>query len=206
MWVFTQYGFLSAVARPTAPDQLSIRGRDKLSLYSLIAFAEDVDRQSEVTDIIEGAGTDYPFRVYASRSLLTEYLAAELSDLEYTNFKSQVMKTRGVEVERVFLRVWSALFSLTPRGVKPTSWMRSEDDRYRNAGRGHKRKTHWHDFIPKDDEPRLSDLTGSAGDRDFPHHLESGDEAWADYRDRQRPKSIHDMSDDEVAALDGGGL
>ena len=55
MWVFTETGFVSAVARRDDPDHLVVRARDRISLEPLAALDAD--------EIVLGAGSDYPYRL-----------------------------------------------------------------------------------------------------------------------------------------------
>jgi len=101
MWIFTDTGFVSAVADTTNDDQLIVRSRDRTSLQPL----------AELTDgeISTGTGTDYPHRLRCSRAEFTTWLTNSINNLNYPNFKSQVVQTRGSEFAHPLMTVWAAM-------------------------------------------------------------------------------------------------
>ena len=101
MWVFTETGFVSAVVHRNEPDVLIVRSRDRTSLASLATIAG--------TDIITGAGTDYPHRITCTRDQFTRWVTDAIQTMEYGNFKSRVVRTRGHDFADPLMDVWSAM-------------------------------------------------------------------------------------------------
>lgn len=124
MWLFTRDGFYSIVDK--APKgQLCVRAR----------AAEDLDllRDSYLPTLgktITNAGTDYPFRAFASREAVADAAAAAVRDITYTNFKNEVKERRGVQREAAYHSVWAALLRLEPPLARPVPslWGRELDD------------------------------------------------------------------------------
>lgn len=201
MWIFTQNGFISAVE---ARDKqgLSVRARDEQSLQHLIETAGSLGYAAEVSAIVEGAGTDYPFRVAASRAAVAAYLVATTSDIGYHNFKDQVTATRGTVFHDALMDVWIAMLRVTPLAVATRERARQnalyKAVRYRGKTRGKRSKGRGVDFL----EPDV--------DRDAPSHLldiqdQSYTEWWDDHEAKMiangHRKSIHDMTDAELEDL-----
>lgn len=107
MWLFSETGFVSAVAHRDDKNKFIVRGRDKQSLEPLAKFAR--------TKIIEGGGTDYPFRVFVSKKKFTEWTLKQIENLEYTNYKSRMYTTRGPEFCDALHDVWSDMQQVSPK-------------------------------------------------------------------------------------------
>jgi hypothetical protein len=106
MWLITPIGFFSIVQKTddAAADTLTIRARVRGDLEALR------DKYvPELGEIIEGAGTDYPFRAVTPRASLSAALTAIVADLDYDNFKSEVAKRQGATRAHAYHDVWQAL-------------------------------------------------------------------------------------------------
>ena len=106
MWLFTTFGFFSAVQKP-GDDFLTIRGRS----------AQDLDRLRErylpaLGPTTMGGGTDYPCRARASHEDLAEAMGAIVRDVTYSNFKSAVGKEMGHERSHTYHKVWNDLLAI----------------------------------------------------------------------------------------------
>jgi hypothetical protein len=107
MWVFTDTGFISAVAHYDDSDTIVVRARDMASLDGIAALA-DVAIQTTPYN-------DYPFRVHVSRPIFQEWLCAAVTDMEYTNFKNRVHETRGERFHDALSDVWSTMHDVEDR-------------------------------------------------------------------------------------------
>ncbi|MGF6808439.1 hypothetical protein OKW30_003565 [Paraburkholderia sp. Clong3] len=110
MWLMTPIGFFSIVqkAGDIGADTLTVRARARGDLEALR------DKYvHELGEIVEGAGTDYPFRAVAPRTSLSAALAAIVADLDYGNFKSEVARRQGAARAHTYHDVWQVL-----RGVE----------------------------------------------------------------------------------------
>ncbi|WP_046864783.1 hypothetical protein [Microvirga massiliensis] len=81
MWLCFNNAFVSAVADRDDPNRLMVRARRREHLVNL--FGADAD-------IIEGAGTDYKYRVFIERRVLADLAHKTLMSLGYDNFKNSV--------------------------------------------------------------------------------------------------------------------
>ena len=101
MWVFTKYGFFSAVCaqkgsgkygQPVDPDRIMIRARLRSHLDALLTRFPDLFGESEIQTF---AGTDYAFRVFVAKPVWSNVLAALAEETDYDNFKSEVARHLG---------------------------------------------------------------------------------------------------------------
>ena len=110
MWLFTTFGFFSAVQKP-GDDFLTIRGRS----------AKDLDRLRErylpsLGPTTNVGGTDYPCRARASHEDLAEAMGAIGRDVKYSNFKGAVSKEMGSERSHTYHNVWTDLLAIEREG------------------------------------------------------------------------------------------
>jgi len=54
---------------------------------------------------------DYPYRLFVEPGVFTQWVADQASQIEYSNFKNQVAKTRGYEYTHALHDVWSAMLN-----------------------------------------------------------------------------------------------
>jgi len=101
MWVFAETGFVSAVVHRDDPHTLIVRSRDRESIEPLALLVN--------TDIVTGAGTDYPHRIECSRDHFTQWVEQNIASMSYGNFKSRVTQTRGHDFAHALMDVWSAM-------------------------------------------------------------------------------------------------
>lgn len=109
MWLITPIGFFSIVqkANDAIADTLTVRARVRGDLEALR------DKYvPELGEIVEGGGTDYPFRAVAPRASLSAALAAIVADLNYDNFKGEVARRQGATRAHTYRDIWQALRGL----------------------------------------------------------------------------------------------
>ena len=122
MWLFTQYGFFSAVCarqgdgshgQPVDPDRIMIRARRREHLDRLLArFAEAFDG----IEVHESTATDYRFRIFVDKTDWADVLQDLGDELDYDNFKSAVANrltsdTDG-DYENALHDVWEVMYGL----------------------------------------------------------------------------------------------
>ncbi len=107
MWIFTDTGFISAIAHYQDRGQIVARSRDRESLDSLAALADTTIHATPVRD--------YPFRVHVTRNVFTRWLSTVVADLEYTNFKDRVHVTRGERYHEALSGVWETMHHVEDR-------------------------------------------------------------------------------------------
>lgn len=108
MWLFTQEGFISAVAHRDKPDVLLVRARDKQSLKSLSEFTGQ--------KITTTKKADYLYRVEVIRPAFAEWLDSQVDDIDYDNYKNRVHQTRGDEFAAPLHEVWSTMLQVEDTG------------------------------------------------------------------------------------------
>lgn len=125
MWVFTKYGFFSAVCarkgsggheQPIDSDRIMVRARLRIHLEALtqrfpVLLGDSV--------ILESAGTDYAFRLFVQKASWVQVLAALAEETDYDNFKSEVAQHQGragAAYENSLHDVWSVMHRLQGTG------------------------------------------------------------------------------------------
>lgn len=121
MWVFTKYGFFSAVCarqgngkygQPVDPDRIMIRARLRSHLEALLKRFPDLLSESEIQTF---AGTDYAFRVFVAKPVWSKVLAALAEETDYDNFKAEVARhlgKDGMAYEKSLHDVWDVMYGL----------------------------------------------------------------------------------------------
>ncbi len=104
--MFTSLGFFSVVAHRDDEAMLLVRARVRGDLEALR------DRHLPGHDILEWEGSDYRFRLVASRDEWAR-VAGELgAGIDYANFKDAVAEGQGASRARLYSRVWQTMFGL----------------------------------------------------------------------------------------------
>jgi hypothetical protein len=109
MWLVASVGFFSIVRKPEESD-LTVRARARGDLEALSKVY-----LPSLGPIIEGGGTDYPYRAHVSPKALAEAVARIVKDIDYANFKDSVADLQGPQRAHVYGDVWHALRRLTPK-------------------------------------------------------------------------------------------
>jgi hypothetical protein len=97
MWIFSKTGLVSAVRKVDAPDVITVRSRDRISLKSLAACAN--------SEIVKSPDGDYPYRVFIDQNVFAKWA----QDIDYDNFKSHVAHVRGYDYAHNLHDVWAAM-------------------------------------------------------------------------------------------------
>jgi hypothetical protein len=96
MWVFLNNSFFSAVAHPTKPRLLVVRGRLRGDLQAIWPGRK----------VYETPGRDYRFRVFIDRDVLAKTLAEAARNISYGNFKDSVKDRKRHDA---YLGVWGVM-------------------------------------------------------------------------------------------------
>jgi hypothetical protein len=140
MWAMTTAGFFSAVQHKTDPSLLVVRTRDhgdaaRLEDWYVNWCADLLSLTSEVPDSVPmpeigvHEWSDYPWRVIMPRTAWAAFMAEQVEDLDYGNFKDAVKATQGAGRANVYGAVWANLLErLDPRGRQEPTY-RWEDFR-----------------------------------------------------------------------------
>jgi hypothetical protein len=106
MWLITNFGFFSVVQKEGRKD-LTIRSRAHEDL--------DLLKQKylpELSEVEEGAGTDYRYRARASHQAFAEAMSKIAMDIHYSNFKNSVAREQGDGRAGIYGRVWQTLWDI----------------------------------------------------------------------------------------------
>ncbi len=106
MWIFTTFGFFSVVAHRDEEAALLVRARARGDLEALR------DRHLPGHDILEWEGSDYRFRLVASRDDWARVAGELAAGIDYANFKGAVAECQGESRARLYSRVWQTMFAL----------------------------------------------------------------------------------------------
>ena len=113
MWPITTTGFYSVVQkswdRPAGT--LTVRARSQADLESLRAGS-----LPELGEIKEDAGADYRYRAQAPREAVARAVQAQVSGIDYDNFKNAVARRQGRERAALYHDVWQALYEIQSEG------------------------------------------------------------------------------------------
>ncbi len=109
MWIMTEIGFFSVVAKPgdAAANRPTLRARHRHDLENLR------EHYLPELEIIDGGGTDYPCRARVDRTQWADTLVKLTATLTYSNFKSRVAHTQGHARAHTYGHVWSDLLSIS---------------------------------------------------------------------------------------------
>jgi len=123
MWLFTRYGFFSAVCArqgegrygaPVDVDRIMVRARVRAHLDALLTRFPSALAGCEIR---QSSATDYAFRIFVAKPAWTEVLSELARDIDYGNFKSEVARHEsmvGADYERALHEVWETMYRLQP--------------------------------------------------------------------------------------------
>jgi hypothetical protein len=135
MWIFTKYGFFSAVSartgngqlgNPVDPDRMMVRARMEVHLKDLRKRFRCLSR----CKIVESAGTDYAFRMFVPKEAWVEVMSGLASEVDYDNFKDAVVRHADgredrppsyddLRYETSLHAVWDVMAGLQDRALDP---------------------------------------------------------------------------------------
>lgn len=121
MWLFTKYGFYSAVCartengeygQPVDTNRIMVRARLTEHLENLKNRFHELLGDCEIK---EYAGSDYACRIFLPKSVWSKVVEQLASETDYDNFKSEVARylgKKGEGYEHSLLRVWNVMYQL----------------------------------------------------------------------------------------------
>ena len=108
MWTFFSGGFISIVQHSEKPDTLIVRARDEDSLLSLV--------EATGATLKHTPSNDYPYRIGVLRRAFSSWLADQVSNLDYSNYKAAMGLSRP-DFHSALADVWVAMHQVTPNRV-----------------------------------------------------------------------------------------
>lgn len=115
MWLFTPIGFFSIVQKPLS-NCLTIRARVRDDLEALRA-----SYLPDLSETVENAGTDYPYRATATHAAFSDALSRIAKSINYANFKDEVARTSGSRRAHIYGTVWERMLDLESAGTGKTT-------------------------------------------------------------------------------------
>ena len=121
MWLFTKYGFYSAVCARTGDgsygmpidhDRIMLRARLRPHLEALCNRFPDLLGGCEIH---ESDSSDYRFRVFMDKPVWSQMAAALAQEIDYGNFKDEAKAHQGHAGESyvdALHEVWSVMYEL----------------------------------------------------------------------------------------------
>ena len=101
MWVCLNKAFFSIVHKECKPDELLVRARR----------AGDIESVFPGAVVVKSPSTDYLFRAVLPRARVAEVIAAEITAINYGNFKDSV---RNGSLHDAYSSVWGVMARLQP--------------------------------------------------------------------------------------------
>lgn len=121
MWLFTRYGFFSAVAArvdgsrlsPIDPQRIAVRARFREHLESLKARFPSLVGDAEIRSY---PNTDYQYRIFITKSAWSEVAAEVAAEIDYDNFKAEAERSASpTEYIDALHDVWQVVWSSSRR-------------------------------------------------------------------------------------------
>ena len=103
MWIFIRQGFFSVVEDSQDPNRLVVRARVAADLNALRADVPDLSRTTATPS------RDYPYRAFCPREAFAGGIAKIAMEIDYRNFKSEVMRIHGPPREHLYEEVWAIM-------------------------------------------------------------------------------------------------
>ena len=115
MWIMSRDGMLSAVQDRESPYHLLVRGRRKKDLKKLAQFAYVHIRRMD--------DADYPYRVRVTKPVFAKFMADNIADIQYDNFKDSIKK-RDKQYRDFLGYVWLRGIDLEKQGERIHPYLR----------------------------------------------------------------------------------
>jgi hypothetical protein len=121
MWLFTKYGFYSAVcarqgdgshSQPVDPNRIMVRCRLRTHLDSLKEHFSELLADCEIREF---SGTDYAYRIFVEKATWSRVLVGLNEELDYDNFKSAVGRYQGSQgqaYKNALHDVWDVMYQV----------------------------------------------------------------------------------------------
>ena len=119
MWLFTDFGFFSAVRCKDRPATIVVRARAADDLINLVhRYGGPLDATYD--DIVVTPRADYGYRLEVLREAWAQVVAEIARDVDYGNFKDSVAARQGKERAKIYGEVWLSMLEV--------QYPRSSDD------------------------------------------------------------------------------
>lgn len=168
MWIFTKFGFFSvtevkdygsgkgSVFHSPLPIQppgtLQVRARVRGDLEELKRLY-----LPSLSDTVEIAGRDYPYRAFATKEAVASAMYYAAMDIDYGNFKNEVLNEQGIARELLYSDVWSVMYQAERKLVEKAAEHRRYQRSLQRRGSSKSRSFRWDELAawmrrdPEDD-------------------------------------------------------
>jgi len=123
MWIFTKYGFYSAVCarqgdgshrQPVDPSRIMVRARSRGHLEAL---KERFPEAFAGCEVMETSHTDYRYRQFVAKDTWRRVVDELVEEMDYDNFKADVARFGGHDAYHDSLHdVWSVMQTFQRKG------------------------------------------------------------------------------------------
>jgi len=112
MWILMNSSYFSIVKNKNKKDSLLVRARIK----------GDIEKVFPKANVIEGAGTDYKYRTFLPKWVVSKAIKKSIEHIDYDNFKDSIPLDDTVRYD-VYCDVWLTLLALQrPTHNFPFEW------------------------------------------------------------------------------------
>ena len=109
MWIFTNFGFVSAVNHRTKKDTLLVRAREPDVLEAL------GKRHGVNVSVKRTPSADYLYRAEISKRVFAKMMSEEIDAIDYPNFKNSfhaANKENTVPCHSALMSIWGIMYDL----------------------------------------------------------------------------------------------
>ena len=99
MWLIFKNSFLSIVQDKNNSERLLVRARIKGDIENIFPEA----------NVIVGAGSDYKYRAFINRKIVSNAIKENLDNITYTNFKNATAEKDKQRALR-YAKIWSIMY------------------------------------------------------------------------------------------------
>ena len=132
MWVLMNNSYFSIVKNKNKKNSLVVRARIK----------GDIERVFPKANVIEGIGTDYQYRTFLPKWVVSKAIKKSIENIDYDNFKDSVPLTDNTRHD-VYFDVWLTLLTLQrSTNSFPFAWNSLDDNNKNTALKNFTAETH----------------------------------------------------------------
>lgn len=104
MWIFTTFGFFSAVEHRDDHKRLLVRGRVREDIEALSSALHETSEFVQDTP-----DADYPYRIDVGKFEFAQLMAQSITSIDYDNFKNEVAQSQGYSRAKLYGNVWGQM-------------------------------------------------------------------------------------------------
>lgn len=219
IWIFTKFGFFSVTevrdysSESKSPyfkvPPLPVQPPGTLQVRARIRGDLDELRRRympTLSETFEIAGRDYPYRAFATKEAVASAMYYAAMDIDYGNFKNEVMAEQGLPREMLYADVWQVMFQ-AERKLKDKEAQHRRYEREKARRDSAKSRTfRWEDYAawlrsdPEDDDPAVTSFPPQE-DPGFLSEEEVSEESFSLLRDPELERAVFTWGEDSGATV-----